>query len=222
MRALNNLVIHGSPDEVAAFLQRLEESPPEGWARDREAEARFRDGRPLNDRTFRIRCTEAPGRPAAVLLFHPWGPDECHLYQIFPRSEHTLSDEEYNHILAEFTGEVLEPLSRGTAIRSEVLPPQIRLRDYLSVEAAQKLKDFSSLANRTSLQPSDRNRWQQFVMRAHLDDSIMDTDFLEAWLASQGWSEPMRQELSREYEAIRSLLWNYDEERRRSCPHSRR
>jgi hypothetical protein len=222
MRALDTLVIRGSPDEFATFLQRLEESPPDGWARDHEAEDRWRAARAIGDQTFCIRCTEAPGRPAAVLEFRPRRSGEWRVPHITPRGQLTLSDEEYNHILAEFASQVLEPLSRGTAIRSEILPPQIRLEDCFSFGAAQKLRDFSSTANRTSLQPSDRERWQQFVIRAHLDNSIMDTELLEGWLASQGWPEPMRQELSREFEAMSSLLWNYDEERCRSCPHSRR
>jgi hypothetical protein len=219
MRGRNDLVIHGSPDEVAALWRRLGESPPDGWGRDSEVERRLRVG---GEGTFCFCRTEAPGRPPAALLLLRRCPQEWHVYRIIPLGRDVLSDEEYNQVLGEFASRCLGPLRGGSAVRSEVLPPGPRLDDYLSVEAAQALRDFSGTANRTSLQPADRQRWQQFVIRAHLDQSILDPAFFEAWLASAGWPEPARQGLVREYEATRSLLRNYDEELRRSCPLWRR
>jgi hypothetical protein len=56
------------------------------------------------------------------------------------------------------------------------------------------------------------------VIRAHLDRAIVEPTLLKEWLALRGWPEPARQVLLREYEATSSLLCNYDEELRRSCP----
>src|SRR4051794_16249460 len=73
----------------------------------------------------------------------------------------------------------------------------------------------SATANRTALHTSDRQRWQQFLLQAHREASPRDPAFLEGWLASEGWTEAARSELTRDYENTRQLLWSYDEEQRR-------
>jgi hypothetical protein len=215
MRALNDLVIRGPRSEVAAFLQRLEGSLTGGWRRDRELEARLHGMGVGGEDAFCFSCTEAPERPAAALWLQARGPEEWYVSNIVPLGRHTLSDEEYNHVLDEFESRFLEPLSRGSTVHSEILPARTRLEDYLSPEAARLLRAFSAAANRTAPHPSDQQRWQQFLVRAHQEESIMDAAFLEEWLASEGWPEEARVELVREYESGRRLLWNYDEEQRR-------
>jgi hypothetical protein len=216
MRALNDLVIRGPGPEVTAFLRRLEGSLSGGWRRDRTLEARLHSTGVGDDRVFCFVCDDAPGRPAAALWLRPRGPDDWYASNIVPLGRRPpLSDEEYNHILGEFQSRFIEPLSRGSAVHSEVLPARIRLEYYLSPEAARRLRDFSAAANRTSLSPSDWQRWQQFLVRAHRDESPLDTPFLEEWLASEGWPDEARAELARDYESTRRLLWNYDEELRR-------
>ncbi len=214
MRALNELVIRGPGPEVAAYLQRLDTSLTGGWRRDRELEARLHGGRGGGDGVFCFRCTEAPRRPAAVIWVKARRPDEWHVFNIVPLGQNTLSDEEYNHVLDEFADRLREAVSYGSPVRVEILPPEIRLEDYLSPEAARRLRAFSAAADRTALTPLDRERWQQFLFRAHRDETIMEGAFLEEWLASEGWAEAGRAELAREYESTRMLLARYDEEQR--------
>jgi hypothetical protein len=212
MRALNDLVIRGPRPLVAAFLQRLEGSLTDGWRRDRAREERLRGMGVGGEGTFCFTCSDTPGRPSAALWLQARGPEEWHVSSIVPLGEHTLGDEEYNHILGEFESRFLEPLSRGSAVRPEILPPRLRLEDYLSAGAAQVLRAFSAAANRAALHPADRERWRHFLIRAHRDDSLMDAAFLEEWLASEGWPEAVRRELAGEYEATRALLASYDED----------
>jgi hypothetical protein len=153
----------------------------------------------------------------AALWLQARNPEEWYVSNIVPLGKHNLSDEEYNQVLGEFESRFLEPLSRGSAVRPEILPARTRLEDYLSPEAARLLRAFSA-ANCTSLHASDRQRWQQFLVRAHQEESIMDAAFLEEWLASEGWPEEARANLAREYESARQLLWSYDEEQRRAMP----
>ena len=215
MRALNDLVIRGPHPEVADFLRRLEGSLTGGWRRDRELEARLHGMGVRDQDAFCFSCEEAPGRAAAALWLQARGPEEWYVSNIVPLGRHTLSDEEYNHILGEFESQFLEPLSRGSAVHPEILPSRTRLEDYLSPEAARLLRAFSAAANRTALHPSDRQRWQQFLLRAHREESLMEAAFLEEWLASEGWPQEARAELARDYERARWLLWSYDEEQRR-------
>src|SRR5713101_8031367 len=99
MRALNNLVIRGPRPEVAAFLQRLEANLNGGWRRDRELEARLHGMGAGGEGAFCFSCTEAPERPAAALWLQARGPEEWYVSNIVPLGRHTLSDEEYNHVL---------------------------------------------------------------------------------------------------------------------------
>jgi hypothetical protein len=145
MRALNDLVIRGPGSDVATFLRRLESSLSDGWRRDRELESRLqRNGSDV----FCFRCEDAPGRPEAAILLQARGPEEWYVSNILPLERRLLSDEEYNHILGEFESRFLEPLSRGSAVHPEILPPRLRLEDYLSPQAARLLCAFSKGANR--------------------------------------------------------------------------
>jgi hypothetical protein len=200
---------------MAAFLERLEGSLTDGWRRDREREVRLRGMGVGGEGTFCFSCPEAPGRAAAALWLQARGPEELVVSNVVPLGKHTLTDEEYNGILGEFESRFLEPLSRASGVRPEILPARVRLEDYLSVDTSQALRAFSAAANRTTLHPTDRQRWQQFVLRAHREDSLMDASYLEAWLELEGWPEALRHDLACEYESARALLASYDEEQRR-------
>ena len=97
---------------MAAFLQRLEAALTGGWRRDRDLETRLHGMGVGGEGAFCFSCAEAPGRPAAALGYRR-GPEEWYVSNIVPLGRHTLSDEEYNHILGEFESRFLEPLSRG-------------------------------------------------------------------------------------------------------------
>ena len=75
------------------------------------------------------------------------------------------------------------------------------------------LKTFSATADRGKLQPLDVRRWNAFVARTHLDDVVLDTSLLSAWLEGEGWQDPQRRQLVHEYAYGRSLLTVFDEER---------
>jgi hypothetical protein len=164
---------------------------------------------------FCFSCDAAPGRPAATLWLQPRGPEEWRVSNVVGLGRHTLTDEEYTHILAEFKDQFLQPQSTGGTMHAEVRPVRPRLEDYLSPEAARLLRAFSATTNRTALLPADRQHWQQFLLCAHREQTPMEGAFLEEWLASEGWPEASRAELGRDYESTRQLLWSYDEEQRR-------
>src|SRR5439155_1361389 len=112
-----------------------------------------------------------------------------HISHIVSRGRRSMSDEEHNRILEEFETLFLEPLTRGSAMRSEIIPVRIRIEDYLSPEAGHRLREFSSAANRAELQANDRSSWQAFILQAHLDKALLDTETLEEWLEVEGWPQ---------------------------------
>lgn len=214
MRAIDDLVIRGPAPETAEFLRGIEARLSDGWRRDRELEARLHAIRLDDDEsTYCFRCDDAPDRPAAALWMQARGGGEWHVSNIVPLGRHTLSDAEYNRLLAEFRQRFLGPQGFLDPVRAEILPATIRLEDDLSAESARLLKVFSAGANRERLQPADRLRWRHFLLQSHRDESRLDSARLEEWLASEGWPEPARAERAREYERARELLWSYDRER---------
>jgi hypothetical protein len=79
-----------------------------------------------------------------------------------------------------------------------------------STSLEQKLRAFSTAANRTSLHPKDEERWRTFVIAAHREHSpVTETDVSE-WLAADGWSTEPAQQLGSQYVDERALLAQYD------------
>src|SRR5271163_2855848 len=66
MRALDELTIRGTPEQLTLFLQKLEGSVGEGWKRDKVIEARLRQIRRSNLNAYCFSCSTAPARPAAA------------------------------------------------------------------------------------------------------------------------------------------------------------
>jgi hypothetical protein len=221
MRAVNELVIRGDGRKLSAWLARVEASLHDGWKRERRAEERLQGSLAADTRCFS--CLAGPDRPAAVVWVCSQGANELSVSNIVPLEKWTLSDEEHNHILSEFATQVLEPIARGTGIEVRVVPYRRGLARFLSAEAIRRLKTFSgAAASKTCLDPNDRGRWQAFVVQTHLDEVLLEPTALEDWLRSEGWPREQRRQLLCEYESGRSLLADYDEERRRSSRRSQK
>jgi hypothetical protein len=215
MRALNELVIRGPRTELGTLLQRIEADLTNGWRRDRAREERLRGTGIGGDQVFCFSCEQTTGRPAAALWLQARSPEEWYVSNLVPLGRQVMSDEEHNQILGEFETAFLEPLSRGSAVHPEIVPPQTRLEDFLSPEACRRLRAFSSSANHTELHPNDRLRWEGFILQAHRDEAPLDPQMLEEWLEGEGWPEERRGQLAYEYERGRALLAHYDEEQDR-------
>jgi len=76
-----------------------------------------------------------------------------------------------------------------------------------------RLRSFSMTADKVALQPLDWRRWDAFIVRTHLDDTVVSLDQLATWLEDEGWPEEQRSRLVSEYKRGRQLLSVHDEER---------
>lgn len=206
MQVINELVIRGPSPDVTAFLQRLETNLDGGWRRNHELEERLA-ARGLTASAYCFSCDETPDRPAAALWLHARTPEEWSVFSVVPLNGRSLSQEECNRLLTEFESRFLEPQSRGTDVRPSLLPTRPQLNLYLSSDAEQLLRSFLTTA--------DHRYWQEFLLSAHREESMLDVPFLEEWLADEGCSSEVQKKLGREYENARRLLWQYDQERKR-------
>jgi hypothetical protein len=103
-----------------------------------------------------------------------------------------------------------------TIVLTEV---QVGLDDWMSPATAEKLRTFSTCANKSTgaAHPSDRERWNAFVLSAYQDGSRMDASALRRWLVeAEGWPAEVADQLALEYAFGRELL-TFAEEHRRSA-----
>ncbi len=128
---------------------------------------------------------------------------------VVPRQAGSLSRDQYNAILAEFHERFVVPAAKITGANIEITADEKGIDAWLSAEAAEKLRRFSTAANKItgSSHPSDKDRWFSFILAAHEGGSELDPTTLSRWLIeTERWSESVAGELTVEYEFGRELL----------------
>jgi hypothetical protein len=217
MRSLNEITIRGAAPQLTRLLEVLDRPLSGGWRRDTDAESRLRALGLPGGGTQCFACTSEERRPAAAVWLQRRGGEELYVANIVPLGQRELSDDDYNSVLAAFASQVLRPACAGLDIQTELIPNRVTPEAYLSPEAARRLKAFSATANKSSLYPTDCQRWHEFIVQSHVEGADFDPLLLGQWLAEQGWQEEQRQHLVYEYETARSILGAYDEERLEKC-----
>jgi hypothetical protein len=212
MRTTTELIIRGERAQLERLLARVEELLRNGWKRNREAEERLDEHgiRGPWDRCFS--CTATANRPAAAFWAHARTTNELYVANVIPLEKQRLTEEEGNRLLVEIEREIFGPAAAALGVKTEVIQRRLTLEDDLSPEAVRLLRAFSASANRQSLRPNDRSRWNAFPVRMHRDESLVSAGALDEWLKEEGWPDETRRQLVNEYEAARSLLIAYDEE----------
>jgi hypothetical protein len=209
MEVFRDLYVHGDREQVAAVIAEVEHSLTGGWTRDSAAEAGMRSVAGAGSVTYCFSCTKEAGRPAATLFLVEKEPGLFYVSNVVPCQQHQLSYQEYNAILEEFSERLLRPLSERAGLRVELTATQADLGNWLSEEAAERLRRFSASANKStgSSHPSDRERWNDFVVAAHRDRSSLSASTLRRWLTEvEGWPPEVANQLAIEYEYGRELL----------------
>src|SRR5690242_588318 len=216
MEIFRELYIDGSREQVATVMAEIERSLSGGWARDSINEAGMRSIDPDGPAIYCFSCTREADRPSATIFVAEKEPGLYHVSNVVPRQQHQLSYGEYNGILEEFAGRHLRPAAERSGLRVELTASQADLSHWLSVGAAERLRRFTALANKSTgaSHPSDRERWNDFVLVAHRDRSRLDASTLRRWLIEvEGWPPEVADQLAIEYEYGRELL-DFSEGRR--------
>ncbi len=217
MKVFRDLFIHGSSDQVADLMQNVARSMTEGWRRDRAQEESLRQFLMRQGSVYCFSCTQEKNRPAAALFLLEKEPSLFCVSNITPRSQHQLSCEEYNAILDEFCERFIRPAAEEAGLRVELTSTEADLEHWLSEPAAAKLRSFAAEANKGSgaSRPSDREKWNEFLVAAHLENSPLDWSTLRRWLVEvENWSPEVADRLAWEYQFGRELLAFKDGQRR--------
>ncbi len=134
-------------------------------------------------------------------------------------SKHQLALGEYNYILEEFHERLLRPAAERVGLTAVLSDAAVGLDHWMSAATAEKLQSFSANANKGtgSSHPSDREKWNDFVLSAHQEGSSLDAATLRRWLVEvEGWAPEAADQLAVGYEYGRELL-TFAEGHRRSA-----
>jgi hypothetical protein len=208
MEVFRDLYLHGDREQVAAVIAEVERSLTGGWTRDSVAEEGMRSLM-AGSVTYCFFCTREAGRPGARVFLAEKEAVLFYVSNVVPYQQHQLSYREYNAILEEFCERFLLPHAERAGLRVELTATQADLSNWLSPPVAERLRKFSLCANKStgSSHPSDRERWNDFVVAAHRDHSSLDAYTLRRWLIEvEGWPPEVAARLALEYEYGRELL----------------
>jgi len=214
------LIIRGDAAAMRELRGRFETGSHRGWERRADVEDRFRQTLPPRTVAFCFsKLVPAVNRQVAVLM-QGRGPgmwEELHLSGIVPLTGRGQLDlAQHDQVVTDFRETFVKPLARDLGVRvlDRSVSAQPSLEEVLSTEAMARLRAFAAAANKNTLHELDLRRWAGFIGQTHLDDTVVDPDLLDAWLADEGFQANQREALIREFNSGRRLLNAYDDERR--------
>lgn len=149
---------------------------------------------------------------ASLLVFHV-NEDSWKVANIVPDQIDSLGVKSYNDVLNDFVEHVLRPVAEKENILWNLTKRQQTITDWTSIEAAEALRTFSGLANKStgSSQPADACRWREYLIADHVAGSTMTESQFRWWLINvHEWSPHTADSLVSEREQAREILRDYD------------
>jgi hypothetical protein len=205
MKVYQDLVFRGDPERLIDLISEIEHRLSAGWERRFDLEKQV--GRRALGPMYCFSCTAVGARPDAQLWIITGSEGELRVSTILSNDGPSLTYDQYNSTLMEFYNEFANPAARRLGITVELSGPETHLETWLSPRAADLLRNFSKLADKYILLPSDRKRWHVFLALAHRERTTLDPYVLKRWLIEEEkWSESLAFELTADYEHARGLL----------------
>ncbi len=140
--------------------------------------------------------------------------DGYRVANIVPRNVGELGIAKYNAVLQDFFDRVASPAAKAGGFVADAGSGWQTLEDWLDPGAAEALRRFCHLANKSTgaSHPRDEERWFDFLIQAHRSSARLDAGQLARWLieVDGGWGEQTARDLARDYELAAGLLKRYD------------
>jgi hypothetical protein len=224
MEVFRDLIIRGSPEQVAATMDEIERSLPPGWLRERVAEEWTQgwvptraiingrvDGSMVDDAPKPVYCFAVEGDDplAPSIYLTEQTPGTIIVSNVVPRNKRSYSLNEYNSILKKFCDRIVRPCASKAGAEVELTDDHADLDRWLSESVARKLRAFSSTEYKSlgTSHPLDQERWLDFIVAAHREGSSLDASTLRRWLIEvEGWAPEIADQLAAEYEFGGELL----------------
>lgn len=214
IEVFRELELRPSSGDLAAIRMALCEVDSSRWAYDLEAEERMRTIAGL-DMEFLPFSYTGPDFPSAGLVFME-DKGTYRVTNIVPKESGALNIAQYNGLLTDFVSSIVEPARTATEFVVDLTSARRSLSDWIPEEAVDSLRRFSMLANKGtgSSHPSDKSRWESFMIAVHRSGHDLPVDILLQWLIDiENWKEEKADDLVIQYENALSLLRHYDNER---------
>lgn len=211
MKQFKDLAITGPTEQLVAFIDEFSANLPAGWRRDRERETETQQEK---DSWF-VFIYESPAGEPPCNVFLSCVNGRLHVLNITPLKSGRLSMDQYNRVIDDFAGILRNQLPPDSTLDINLTDDIAAITDRVSPDAARLLEIFSNSANKStgSSHLSDFERWANFLIKAHKEDSRdkLDGGFLAKWLEEElGWPSEQAEDLAIEYEFALRLLQAYD------------
>jgi hypothetical protein len=216
MEVFREMYIRGDSNQLGTLMDAIGDSLPQGWHRRSGRENDIQAHMVGAKRVYCFVHDQEDDLPPSTILLAEREPGVLTASNIHPHKKRQLTHEEYNAILQEFCDRMVRPCAEKIGVRIELTASHADLSDWLSDTAAEKLRTFSTLANRRAgfLLPVDYERWLEFLVTANRERSKLDASTLRRWLVEiQGWSPEIAEQLAGEY-AFGGELLTFSESRR--------
>ncbi len=194
---------------MSTVLEEISTIEPDKWARDlvREKEVPSFSGQSM----FCFKRYAEDGLDA-----HLWITErkqhQFYVSNIVPIEVSQLSIDDYNDVLMEFFDLGIKDIVEGLGGIVELTTDEYHIEDELGQECAQKLRKFSSAANKSTgnTHPLDQERWFDFIVSAFNYKNQIDPSDIEKFLVQDGWSEDFAIELACQFSQSINLLEFYE------------
>ena len=221
LKRFRELEFYGNHNLFIRLIERIEEKLSDEWSRSREDENHIVNN--LSSVPYCFRCIKSSERESALLwmmekYYETPSKDYQTLYvaNIVPIEQQQLDYDQYNYILNEFYERFAQSAANELQIESKLTPDEEGIDNWFSPIVEEKLTKFSRLANKNTgnSHPSDEQRWLDFIVTSHQNNSSISSEILQRWLTEiEKWSDEVSWNLVSEYESARKLLEFYDNER---------
>lgn len=213
LEVFQDMAIHGPIEKRPELRQALIAAAIDPWRVDLERSAELARNAVTSEDVVLFRRDAGQDHPAAGLTL--WGTEDgYYVPNIVPLETGSLTFAQYNAVLEDFVACIAAPVTAQFGFTISTTEARQTLDDWLSPEAALKLKRFSGAANKSTgaSHPSDQRRWFDFLVAVHCGGDKPGADRMARWLHEvDGWDEASAHNLAGDFETAIALLAFYDE-----------
>lgn len=213
LEVFQDMAIRGPIEKRPELREALIAAAIEPWRVDLERSAEVARNAVTSEDVVLFRRDAGQDHPAAGLTL--WGTEDGYFVpNIVPLEGGSLTFAQYNAVLTDFIARIAASVTAKFGFTISTTQPRQTLDDWLSPDAALKLKRFSSAANKSTgaNHPSDQYRWFDFLVTVHRSGDKPGADRLARWLHEvDGWDEDSAHNLAGDFETAIALLAYYDE-----------
>jgi hypothetical protein len=212
LQVFKNLNITAGPARLQLFIDTLSSRLPARWERDLTHESEVNRNAVAAEHRYAFGWSGRDGVPPAYLfLWQGAGEHAMRVTNIVPKEAGGLTITQYNSILDDFVERCVRPVASSVVVAIDETSEHVPLTHWVTEDAAKKFQAFLSLANRSGLNPNDKERWRFFVIQVHKENSQLSPVILWRWLTEvEKWPEDGADNLASEFGFARELLDDYD------------